>query len=133
MGPLSLLLVDDCDLFLRDASLFLQEHHGKEITIVGTTRNTKDALRLVEALEPRVVILDLMLPGLGGLGTVLELRHRKTKASIIVLTRLAASPYRHAALAAGADAFISKTNWVSDLIPAIHHVARARGWEPTFA
>jgi two-component system response regulator NreC len=125
------LLVDDHEPFLRAAADFLQRHH--ELAVVGVLRGGEEALAQAQDLRPHVILIDLNMPGLNGLETISRLRVMLPEVGIIALTLLDPNAYRQAALAAGADDFVSKANLTSDLLPAIRRVARALlpGKEPT--
>ena len=114
-------LVDDHEAFLRIATEFLQRHHD-ELTVVGAARGGAEALTQAQDLQPQVILVDLNMPGLSGLETIPRLRAMLPEARIIALTLLDAKVYRQAALAAGADDFVPKSNLSTDLLPAIRRV-----------
>ncbi len=111
------LLLDEKDSFLRAATDFLQRED--ELIVVGTTEREAEALVQVQNLQPRVVVLDPSLPGIGGLEILRRWRSLLPDVRIIVLTLLDSSTYRLASLAAGADEFVSKATMVTDLLPAL--------------
>jgi two-component system invasion response regulator UvrY len=125
------LLVDDHEPFLRAAADFLRRHH--ELAVVGVLHGGQEALAQAQDLRPHVILIDLNMPGLNGLETISRLRVMLPEVGIIALTLLAPNAYRQAALAAGADDFVSKANLTSDLLPAIRRVAQTLlpGKEPT--
>jgi DNA-binding NarL/FixJ family response regulator len=127
MAPISVLLVDDNATFLRILSDFLQEEKG--ILVAGTAGSGETALTTAQELQPQVILLDLAMPGLGGLNTMPRLRGVLPGVGIIVLTVLDANGYREAALAAGADDFVAKADLSTDLVPAIHRLRQARPWQ----
>jgi DNA-binding NarL/FixJ family response regulator len=135
MAPISVLLVDDNATFLRILSNFLQEEEG--ILVAGTAGSGEEALVRAQELQPQVILLDLAMPGLGGLNTIPRLRGVLPGAGIIALTVLDANGYREAALAAGADDFVAKADLSTDLVPAIHRLTQRRrsfrGMPPTAA
>lgn len=57
------------------------------ILVVGTARDGKEALRLARSLAPEVVLLDLNLPGLGGIDALTRLRRTAEESRVIVLAR----------------------------------------------
>jgi DNA-binding NarL/FixJ family response regulator len=114
------LLVDDHEPFLRVATEFLQRHH--ELVVVGAARGGEEALAQAQALHPQIILLDLNMPGLSGLETIPHLRDMLPEVGIIALTLLDPRTYRQAALAAGAEDFVSKANLTTDLLPAIRRV-----------
>jgi len=116
--------VDDNPTFLRILTDFLDEE--EEILVVGTAGSGEEALAKAKELQPQVILLDLAMPGLGGLETIPHLRSMLPDVSIIVLTVLDTNGYHQAALAAGADDFVAKANLSTDLIPAIQRLSQMR-------
>ena len=125
MHPLSALLVDDNPVFLSAAAAFLRELHPDEVAVVGTASGGEEALAQIRRLSPRVVLLDLCMSGVSGLEVIPRVREAYPEVRIIVLTMLDTDAYRKAALAAGADGFVSKTTLETDLLPAIRRAAGA--------
>ncbi len=73
-----------------------------------------------------MILLDLRMPGLSGIDVLPDLRKAVAEAGLIAMSLIEATPYRRAALAAGADEFICKDKIDTDLLPAIRRVAYAR-------
>jgi DNA-binding NarL/FixJ family response regulator len=127
VNRVSVLLVDDSAVFLGAAGQFLQEHYAEEVNVVGTACGGDQAIVRAEALRPHVIVLDLRMPGMTGLEVVPWLRTLLPAVRIIMLTQLDGRGYREAALAAGADEFVSKASMDTDLLPAIRRVTRDLG------
>ena len=120
MTPTSILLVDDHLTFLRLTTSFLQQFN--DLIVVATAYEGEDALAKAAALQPHLVLLDLAMPGLSGLEVIPRLRAVLPDVGIIVLTKHRLAAYQKAALAAGADEFVSKATMGDDLLPAIQRV-----------
>jgi DNA-binding NarL/FixJ family response regulator len=118
------LLVDDHEAFLRVATEVLQRHH--ELDVVGVARGGEEALAQAQALRPEVILIDLRMPGLNGMASIPRLRAMLPQAGIIALTLLNPNAYRRAALAAGADDFVSKRKLRTDLLPAIRQAVSSQ-------
>ena len=125
MNPISVLIADDNPTFLRIVTRFLEEQSRKTVSVVATARGGEEALAQAEALRPQVVLIDLNMPGLSGLEAIPRLRRALPDAGIIAVTLLDTDGYRQAALAAGADDFVSKMTLNAELLPAIRRVALA--------
>ena len=125
MNPISVLIADDNPTFLRIVTRFLEEQSRKTVSVVATARGGEEALAQAEALRPQVVLIDLNMPGLSGLEAIPRLRRALPDAGIIAVTLLDTDAYRQAALAAGADDFVSKITLNAELLPAIRRVALA--------
>ena len=122
-GPrIRVLVVDDNQAFLRIAVDFFQRY--RELLVVGAVYGGKEALAQACDLHPQVILIDLDMPGLSGLETIRGLRALMPHVGIIAMSLLNTSGYRQAALATGADGFVSKRNLSTDLLPAIRRVAR---------
>jgi len=124
--PISVLLVDDNPTFLRILTRFLRQHHQEGITVAGTATSGMEALSRASDLQPEIVLLDMVMPGLSGLDLIPRLRKILPDVKIIVLTLFDTNGYRHAALEAGVDAFVPKEALNTDLVPAILRIARNR-------
>jgi len=125
MEPISVMLVDDNPTFLRAASQFLKAH--EDVAVVGTVHRGEDALVRAQELQPRVILIDLAMPGLPGLEAIPRLRQLVPEAGVIALTVMNSNGFRQAALAAGAHAFVPKATMNTDLLPAIRRLARTGG------
>jgi DNA-binding NarL/FixJ family response regulator len=121
-------LIDDSLAFLKVAARFLREGLRDEVMIVGQETDCETALAQVAEMRPNIILLDLNMPGLNGLDAIPLLRARLPQARIIALTLLEANGYQTAALDAGADAFVSKSNMGNGLLPVIRQLMSLR-WE----
>ena len=124
MDPIPTLLVDDNSTLLQIMTRFLQQYD--DVTVVGTLNGDQESLAQVQSLRPQVVVIDLGTPGLTRLETIAHLRAMMPEVGIIATSLLSANGYRLAALAAGADDFVSKRNLSTDLLPAIRRVVSSQ-------
>ena len=122
MSAVSVLLVDDNPIFLHCAKRFLQKR--QDVVVVGTVSGGKWAVDLAQNLKPDVALIDLSMPDLPGLELIPQLRAALPEIGIIALTLFDTDDYRQAALAAGADGFVSKNTMNTDLIPAIQRITQ---------
>ncbi|MFC2037186.1 response regulator transcription factor [Chloroflexota bacterium] len=118
-----ILLVDANADFLHVATGFLQRYG--DLHVVGAVGGAEEALAQAQDLQPHVVLLDLDMPNLTGLRTIPRLRELLPRVGIITLALSNGSAYREAALAAGADDFVSKTALVTELLPAIRRTVHS--------
>ena len=118
---LRIILADD-HCIVRQGIRALLEGAGFEV--VGEAADGQEAIRLVDTLEPDVVILDLMMPRLNGLDAGRQIRQRHASIPILLLTMHTEEHHVAAALRAGIKAYVLKTQAAEDLVRAIREVVR---------
>ena len=124
MSAITILLAEDHQLVRQGFRALLAAE--KDLTIVGETGDGLEALRLAEHLKPRILVLDLMLPGLNGLEVTRQLSKRESQTKVIILSMHANEAYVLAALRNGASAYVLKDSSASDLVRAIREVLGGR-------
>jgi DNA-binding NarL/FixJ family response regulator len=122
-APVRVLLVDDQALF-REALATLLEVRT-EIEVVGEAANGAEALDRVAALRPDVVLMDLHMPVLDGIGATLRLRVEHPAVRVLALTTFDDDADVFAALRAGAVGYLLKDVSSDRLVEAL--LAAARG------
>ena len=129
----SVMLVDDDPVFLKIVATSLQTHHRDQLAVVGTARSSEECIIQAQVLAPQVVLMDLEMPGRGGLWAIPLLHILFPETRVIALTLNDGADSRRAVLAAGAIDLVSKTVWKTDLIPAIQRAARMDNMESRLA
>jgi DNA-binding NarL/FixJ family response regulator len=120
MRPIRLVVVDDHALFRSGLISLLGEMN--EFEVVGEAGNGRDAIDVVHRLKPDVVLLDVNMPVMGGVETVIALR--KTEQSrILMLTISKADEDLFGAITAGADGYLLKNATPEELCKAIKLVS----------
>lgn len=110
---LKVIVVDDHP-FIRSSVKMLLAHEGFEV--VAETDNGADAVQLVIAHEPDLVVLDITIPKLDGLEVIRRIRALGVRTKILVLTSLAAKFYSMRCMSAGAAGYLSKTDSLDELV-----------------
>jgi len=90
--------------------------------VVGAVGNGRDALTEVERLDPDVLVIDISMPVLNGLQTAAQLMSKKCRTRIVFLTVHDDQDYVDAAFAAVASGYVTKSQVMTDLVPAIREV-----------
>lgn len=119
--PLRVVIADDHSI-VRQGLHVLLEREGLEI--VGEATNGRDAVRLAQTLKPDVAVLDLMMPLLNGLDAGREILRTVEGTGVVLLTMRTEEHHVAAALRAGINAYLVKTQAAEDLVNAIEAVAR---------
>lgn len=119
------LLVDDSPEFMRSVAHFLSGETG--IDVVGQASSGQEALEQVRRLNPDLVLLDWMMPGLSGLEVTRKFKALPHAPRVIMLTGHDSPHYRGAAHAAGADGFLLKEEFGAKLLLLIESLRAVRG------
>jgi len=117
MASLTILLVDDHEGFLTAAMRHFRSVPWLEI--VGQAFNGLEAIARTEALRPNVVLMDLAMPEMGGLQAARLIKAQTDPPYIIIASHFDDAEHREHAARAGADAFISKLNYVQEVMPIL--------------
>lgn len=129
MAKIRMLIADD-HAILRDGITALFDRCD-DIDVVGEATDGSEAIRLVEKLRPDVTLIDIAMPGLGGLEATLEIAE-KTK--VIVLTQYDSKEYVYRFFRAGAVGYILKRAMGNELVSAVRAVARGETYvDPSIA
>jgi DNA-binding NarL/FixJ family response regulator len=121
-GKIRVLIVDD-HAILREGVRALLGLHA-DIEVVGEANDGQLALERVEKLDPDVVLMDIAMPGLGGIETALELRKRGKRARILILSQYEDREYVRRLLKAGVAGYVLKKSAGAELANAIRAVSR---------
>jgi two-component system, NarL family, response regulator NreC len=121
MKNIRCLLADDHRILREGVRLLLERDRGSpKLEIVGEAENGPEAVELLEDLRPDVAVLDLALPGLGGLEVCREARGGGAR--VVILTMHVSAEHVRRAREAGADGYVVKGSGVSDLAAAVRRV-----------
>lgn len=118
-------LVDDHAIVRMGFRMLLQAE-GSGIEVVGEAADGEALLQQWPAWAPDVVVMDLSMPGLGGLETLRRLRARDSAPPVLVLSAHEDTAHPRRALNAGALGYLSKRSAPETLPEAIRAVARGR-------
>ena len=118
---LRILLVDDHAVVRAGYRTLLDDMHGLEIVAEADTGDA--AVKMFVEHAPDVVIMDLSLPGIGGLEAIRRIIQRKHDARILVFSMHEDTVFVEQALQAGARGYITKTSAPTVLVEAVRQVA----------
>lgn len=105
-----------------------------DIEVVGQARTGPEAVQLVAALKPDVLLTDIEMPDATGLDVAAELKRQGSRVRVIILTTFARPGYLRRALDVGASGYLLKDAPSAQLADAIRRVASgARAIDPTLA
>ena len=115
-----ILLVDDQELVRYGFRLMLQATPGMEV--VGEAGDGAEAIAAAQRLQPDVVLMDIRMPGIGGIEATKRITDSHPNTRVLVLTTYDLDEYAFGALGAGAAGFLLKDTRPDDLLAAIRAV-----------
>lgn len=124
MAPVTVVIVDDHHL-VRQGVRAVLEGPGK-CSVIGEAANGSSGLQVIEALQPDVVVLDLVLPDMSGLDMLQVVALRSRESKVIVLSMHDNEVYAMHAISKGAAAYVIKGSRNDDLLDAVHAVTAGR-------
>jgi DNA-binding NarL/FixJ family response regulator len=101
-----------------------------DIEIAGSAANGMEAVSAYRTLQPDVTLMDLQMPGMGGVDAIEHIRGEFPAARVIVLTTFDGDEDIYRAMQAGAKAYLLKGMEVDDLLAAIRAVHAGKGRVP---
>lgn len=116
------LLVDDHPLMRKGLALTLSE--APELEIVGQAADAEEALAAFEKLDPDLAVVDISLPGMGGLELIKHLMAIKPELLVLVVSRHDEMLYAERSIRAGARGYVMKLEAGDKIVEAVRHVLR---------
>ncbi|MHB1543230.1 MAG: response regulator [Gammaproteobacteria bacterium] len=117
MNRVRVFLIDDQKLIRTGVRKILEDE--EDIDVVGEASSGEEALRLVRDLKPDVVLMDIHMPGMGGLETTRQLASLDPRPRIIGLSVSGQEPYPSHLFAVGAQGYLSKDCAADEVIEAV--------------
>ncbi len=117
---INVLLVDDHDLVRTGVRKILESAHG--IKVVGEASSGEDAVKLCRKLNPNVVLMDVRMPGIGGIEATRKLVRQDPDLKILVLTTCDNDLFPSRLLQLGASGYLTKGCSMDEMVQAIRAV-----------
>lgn len=121
-SKIRVLLVDDHAIVRAGYEMLLK--NSEDVEVLAHAESGEQAIRAYIEQEPDVVVMDLSLPGIGGLEAIRRLKARDTKVKILVFSMHEDTIFVEQALQAGAKGYIPKSSPPGDLVEGIRNVHR---------
>ncbi len=116
------MVADDHAVLRQSLRYLLEAQQG--IEVVGEASNGRDAVELAEKLQPDVVLMDTIMPGLNGIEATRQIRRRLPKTKVLMLTGYMEDEHVAGALRAGASGYVIKSSELDELFLGIQAVHR---------
>ena len=125
-SPIRIVLVDD-HAVIRQALRMLLESQN-ELEVVADVENGREAVQVVEKLQPDVVLMDVVMPGLNGLEATRQIRRSCPSTRVVMLSGFVDEDQLLDSIRSGASGYIIKKSDVSELVLAIQTVHRGNSY-----
>jgi len=126
--PIRILIADDHAVVRTGIRALLG---GKpDLEVVGEAADSREALRLTDALHPDLMLLDITMPPEDGIRTTRRLREKHPGLAVVILTMHDDEDMLRGALHAGAAGYVVKNAEESEIIRAIHAASRGDLYVP---
>lgn len=122
MSRIRVLIADDHAILREGIRALLKL--SEDIEVVGEAADGHEAVEQCRRLDPDVVLMDIAMPGLGGLEATLEIKKENPRAKILVLTQYEDREYMRRFLKAGVAGYVLKKSAGSELTAAIRAAYR---------
>lgn len=123
-GPIKVLLVDDHDLVRMGIRRLLMDAH--DIDVVGEASSGEEAIERLSVVNPEVILMDIKMPGMGGLEAIKRIARTHESIKILAVTVCGDEPYPTQVLQAGATGYITKGASSAEMVSAIKAVNAGR-------
>jgi two-component system response regulator NreC len=120
----TIVLADDHPVVRQGLRALLEREAG--FSVIGEAADGLQAADLVERTKPDVLVLDLVMPGLGGLDVAREVVRRSPRTRVVILSMHASEAFVVQAFRSGASAYVLKDSSTAELVRAIREVLAGR-------
>ena len=125
IGRISVLIADDHRLFREALRVVLE----RECEVVGEAASGEEAVTLAARMRPNIVLLDVGMPGVGGLNAAHRLANEAPASKVVILSQHDDEEYViEAMVEAGAAGYLVKTDAAAELLSALRAVAAGRSY-----
>ena len=116
--PIRILIADDHGIVRQGLRMYLQ--FDPDLEVVGEASNGKEALDLAGKLQPDIILMDILMPVMGGLEATAAIRRELPDTEVIALTSVLDDAIIHQTIRAGAIGYLLKDTGSDELCRAIH-------------
>lgn len=123
---INVMLVDDHEVVRSGLRRLLEQNDG--IDVIVEAESGEQGYQLYGEHLPDVVVMDMSMPGMGGLEALRRIIARYPQARVIIFSMHENAAYASQALGVGARAYVAKSGAADDLVQAVREVAAGKGY-----
>lgn len=124
MSQINVMLVDDHAVVRMGFKMLLES--VSDIKVIAEAENGEDAIKAYMEFKPQVIVMDITMPGIGGMEAIERILAKDTNAKILVLSAHEDSVHPKRVLNAGAMGYLTKRSAAEELIKAIRTIATGK-------
>ncbi|QVL45689.1 MAG: response regulator transcription factor [Methylophilaceae bacterium] len=124
MSQISVMLVDDHAVVRMGFKMLLET--SDDIKVIAEAENGEEAIKFYMEHKPNVIVMDITMPGMGGMEAIERILAKEPSAKILVLSAHEDSVHPKRVLNAGAMGYVTKRSAAEELIKAIRSVASGK-------
>jgi two-component system invasion response regulator UvrY len=118
------LVVDDHKLVRNGLRMILES--AEDIEVIGECESGEEALEQAPKMNPDVVLIDIMMPGMGGVDASKNLRKKLPKTEIVVVSAMSQDAFSFSLQEVGVRGFVSKSSNEDEMIEAVRQVMQGK-------
>ncbi|MCB8980314.1 MAG: response regulator transcription factor [Ardenticatenaceae bacterium] len=119
---INVIIADDHNLVREGIRALLEK--AEDITVIGEAENGEQALELVQAKQPDVLVMDIAMPGMNGIQVLEKLRELDLPTQVVILSMYADEIFVRQALQNGAKGYLLKGSFKEELLLTIRAASR---------
>lgn len=127
MGEKKRIVIAEDHTILREGLRMLLSSNA-DFEVVGEAQDGLEAIRAAETVKPDLILMDLSMPRMNGVGAIAEIKKQSPSTKILVLTVHKTEEYILTTLKAGADGYVLKDATHGELMLAIDHVFSGKSY-----
>ena len=132
MSQIKILLVDDHAVVRMGFKMLIEAED--DITVIGEAESGEGAIKLFHELKPDIIVMDITMPGIGGIEAIDRIMAKDKNTKILVLSAHEDSVHPKRVLNAGAMGYLTKRSAAEELIKAIKSIHQGKRYlEPSIA
>ncbi|NDF11090.1 MAG: response regulator, partial [Actinobacteria bacterium] len=132
MSQIKILLVDDHAVVRMGFKMLIEAE--TDIKVIGEAESGEAAVKLFQELKPDIIVMDITMPGIGGLEAIDRIMAKDKNTKILVLSAHEDSVHPKRVLNAGAMGYLTKRSAAEELIKAIKSIHQGKRYlEPNIA
>ena len=132
MSQIKILLVDDHAVVRMGFKMLIEAED--DITVIGEAESGEGAIKLFQELKPDIIVMDITMPGIGGIEAIDRIMAKDKNTKILVLSAHEDSVHPKRVLNAGAMGYLTKRSAAEELIKAIKSIHQGKRYlEPSIA